>query len=188
MRVLLALIVVIYLVGVGVALSPTVQNKWTSVPASEFATSVAQALPRASIPEHPAARLNGPARPEAADFHPSRLPQWLRPRRRRSEAGAPGTRLDVRGASRRLKPARSAAGRALAAPGRSLRRGRGPAQTQPGDAPISSAGPVTGRCRRRRRNPERRRSAGERKLPHPNGRSAVNGTPSGPPRPFGLHK
>ncbi|MGA2042198.1 MAG: hypothetical protein ABSG83_02390 [Roseiarcus sp.] len=48
MRVLLALIVVIYLVGVGVALSPTVQNKWTSVPASEFATSVAQALPGAA--------------------------------------------------------------------------------------------------------------------------------------------
>jgi hypothetical protein len=48
MRLLVALAVIIYLVGVGVALAPTVENKWSSVPASEFATSVAQALPGAA--------------------------------------------------------------------------------------------------------------------------------------------
>jgi hypothetical protein len=48
MRAFVALVVVVYLVGVGVALSPTVQNKWSSVPASEFASSVAEALPGAA--------------------------------------------------------------------------------------------------------------------------------------------
>ena len=48
MRALIALIVVIYLVGVGVALSPTVRDKWTSATAAELATSVAQDLPVAA--------------------------------------------------------------------------------------------------------------------------------------------
>jgi hypothetical protein len=47
MRLLLALIVIIYLVGVGVILAPTVGSKWNSEPASGFAESVAQALPDA---------------------------------------------------------------------------------------------------------------------------------------------
>jgi hypothetical protein len=47
MRMLIALIVIIYLVGVGVALSPTIQAKWGGASASELATSVAQALPDA---------------------------------------------------------------------------------------------------------------------------------------------
>ena len=47
MRALIALIVIIYLVGVGVALSPTIQAKWNSASASDLATSVAQALPDA---------------------------------------------------------------------------------------------------------------------------------------------
>ncbi len=47
MRVLIALIVVIYLVGVGVALAPTIQAKWTSASAADLATSVGQALPNA---------------------------------------------------------------------------------------------------------------------------------------------
>ena len=47
MRVLIALIVIIYLVGVGVALSPTIQAKWGGASASDLATSVTQALPNA---------------------------------------------------------------------------------------------------------------------------------------------
>ena len=47
MRTFIALVVIVYLVGVGVALSPTVQAKWASAPASELFTSVAQALPDA---------------------------------------------------------------------------------------------------------------------------------------------
>jgi hypothetical protein len=47
MRLLLALITIVYLVGVGVFLAPTVQSTWNSEPASGFAASVAQALPDA---------------------------------------------------------------------------------------------------------------------------------------------
>ncbi len=47
MRLLLALIIIVYLVGVGVILAPTVQSTWNSEPASAFAQSVAQALPDA---------------------------------------------------------------------------------------------------------------------------------------------
>ena len=57
MRALISLIVIIYLVGVGVALSPTIQAKWNSASASDLATSVGQALPNAiaageSLPQH----------------------------------------------------------------------------------------------------------------------------------------
>ncbi len=47
MRTLIALIVIVYLVGVGVVLSPTVRDKWSSVPASELTASLVQALPGA---------------------------------------------------------------------------------------------------------------------------------------------
>jgi hypothetical protein len=47
MRLLLALIVIIYLVGVGVVLSPTVRSTWDSEPASVLANRIAQALPDA---------------------------------------------------------------------------------------------------------------------------------------------
>ncbi len=47
MRALIALIAIIYLVGVGVVLSPTIQAKWNSASASDLATSVGQALPNA---------------------------------------------------------------------------------------------------------------------------------------------
>jgi hypothetical protein len=47
MRVFIALIVIIYIVGIGVELSPTIQAKWSDAPASNFATSVADALPNA---------------------------------------------------------------------------------------------------------------------------------------------
>ena len=47
MRALIALIVIVYLVGVGVVLSPTVQAEWNSGTASNFFASVGQALPNA---------------------------------------------------------------------------------------------------------------------------------------------
>ncbi len=47
MRIIIALIVIVYLIGVGVVLAPTFQAKWSSVPASELAASVGQALPNA---------------------------------------------------------------------------------------------------------------------------------------------
>ncbi|MGD1015272.1 MAG: hypothetical protein ABR863_02370 [Roseiarcus sp.] len=47
MRMLIALIVIVYLVGVGVVLSPTVRDKWNSVPAAELGASLVQALPNA---------------------------------------------------------------------------------------------------------------------------------------------
>ena len=48
MRLILTLIVIVYLVGVGVALSPTVQAKWNNGSASEFVANVAQELPSAA--------------------------------------------------------------------------------------------------------------------------------------------
>ncbi len=47
MRALIAVIVILYLVGVGVALSPTIQTNWATASASELAASVAQELPNA---------------------------------------------------------------------------------------------------------------------------------------------
>jgi hypothetical protein len=47
MRLLLAIIVIIYLVGVGVVLSPTIRSTWDSEPASALADHVIQALPSA---------------------------------------------------------------------------------------------------------------------------------------------
>jgi Flp pilus assembly pilin Flp len=44
---LIALLVIVYLVGVGVALSPTIKEKWNSAPASDLSASVVQALPDA---------------------------------------------------------------------------------------------------------------------------------------------
>ena len=47
MRLLLALIVILYLVGVGVVLSPTIRSTWNSEPASVLTDRVVQALPDA---------------------------------------------------------------------------------------------------------------------------------------------
>jgi hypothetical protein len=47
MRVLIALLVIAYLVGVGVALAPTIKANWSTGPASQFVESVATELPRA---------------------------------------------------------------------------------------------------------------------------------------------
>jgi hypothetical protein len=45
MRALLALIVIVYLVGVGVALAPTVESKWNTASAAELANSLGEDLP-----------------------------------------------------------------------------------------------------------------------------------------------
>ena len=47
MRLLLALIIIIYLVGVGVVLSPIIRSTWNSEPASALADHIVQALPDA---------------------------------------------------------------------------------------------------------------------------------------------
>ncbi len=47
MRAVMALIVIVYLVGVGVVLSPVFQAEWNSASASNLAASVGQALPNA---------------------------------------------------------------------------------------------------------------------------------------------
>jgi hypothetical protein len=47
MRLLIALIIIIYLVGVGVVLAPVIRENWNSETASAFADSVGQALPGA---------------------------------------------------------------------------------------------------------------------------------------------
>jgi hypothetical protein len=47
MRLLVAIIVIIYLVGVGVVLSPTIRSTWDSETASALADHVVQALPNA---------------------------------------------------------------------------------------------------------------------------------------------
>ena len=47
MRLLLAIIVIIYLVGVGVVLSPIIRATWNTEPASVLAEHVVQALPEA---------------------------------------------------------------------------------------------------------------------------------------------
>jgi hypothetical protein len=47
MRLLLALIIIVYLVGVGVVLSPVVRSTWNSAPVSVLAEDVAQTLPNA---------------------------------------------------------------------------------------------------------------------------------------------
>jgi hypothetical protein len=47
MRLLLALIIIIYLVGVGVVLSPVIRSEWNSEPASVLTDHIVQALPAA---------------------------------------------------------------------------------------------------------------------------------------------
>ena len=47
MRVIIALIVIVYLIGVGVVLAPTIQAKWTTVPASELTANVVEVMPSA---------------------------------------------------------------------------------------------------------------------------------------------
>ncbi len=47
MRALIALIVIVYLVGIGVVLAPTIRGKWNEGTAAELSASVAQALPAA---------------------------------------------------------------------------------------------------------------------------------------------
>ncbi len=48
MRMLIGWVVIIYLVGVGVAVSPTIGTKWDGASASDLAAGVAEALPNAA--------------------------------------------------------------------------------------------------------------------------------------------
>jgi hypothetical protein len=47
MRLLITLLVIAYLVGVGVALAPTIKANWSTAPTSQFVESVATELPTA---------------------------------------------------------------------------------------------------------------------------------------------
>jgi len=47
MRLLIAVTLIIYLVGVGVALAPTIQTNWSGATAAGLAGSLADALPGA---------------------------------------------------------------------------------------------------------------------------------------------
>jgi len=47
MRLIIALIVIVYLIGVGVVLAPTIEGKWNSGTAAELTASVGDALPGA---------------------------------------------------------------------------------------------------------------------------------------------
>jgi hypothetical protein len=72
MRLLIALIIIIYLVGVGVVLSPTVRSTWDSAPASALAQSVAQGTaqrPRLAGQSRPRDHGVLSARPELRTGH-----------------------------------------------------------------------------------------------------------------------
>ena len=61
MRSLIFIIVVVYLVGVGVVLAPTVRGKWNEGTASDLSASVLQALPGAlAWPARMYGSLTGP--------------------------------------------------------------------------------------------------------------------------------
>lgn len=47
MRAVIAMIIIVYLVGVGVALAPTIRDKWAVVPASVLLSDVSREMPRA---------------------------------------------------------------------------------------------------------------------------------------------
>ncbi len=47
LRGLIALIVIVYLVGIGVVLAPTIQANWSTATAAEFTSRIGQALPYA---------------------------------------------------------------------------------------------------------------------------------------------
>ena len=49
MRLLIGLIVMVYLVGVGVALAPVFQNNWNQITAAQTSAIVAQAVPGALL-------------------------------------------------------------------------------------------------------------------------------------------
>jgi hypothetical protein len=47
MRLLIALLLIAYLVGIGVTLAPTIKTNWSSAPVSQFVESIVEELPRA---------------------------------------------------------------------------------------------------------------------------------------------
>lgn len=48
MRMIITLLVIVYIVGIGVVLSPTIETKWSGASASDFTSSVMGALPYAA--------------------------------------------------------------------------------------------------------------------------------------------
>ena len=71
MRVFIALVVIIYLVGVGVELAPTFQANWSTSPTSRLAAIVASELPGAlSWPATVYRRVAGNNNAAAADTTP----------------------------------------------------------------------------------------------------------------------
>lgn len=48
MRGLISLLLIVYVVGIGVVLAPTIEAKWNSGSASDLAKSTTQALPNAA--------------------------------------------------------------------------------------------------------------------------------------------
>jgi hypothetical protein len=86
MRVLIALLVIVYLVGVGVALAPTIKANWSIGPASQFVESVARNCRERCLGRrrHIAALQSSPVRPSSvkreSDIRPFgrlRRPFWI---------------------------------------------------------------------------------------------------------------
>ena len=72
MRALIGLLVIIYLVGVGVALAPTIKANWNTASASEFVGRVATELPRAlswpaAVYRNIAEKPSSPEKPSAPE-------------------------------------------------------------------------------------------------------------------------
>jgi hypothetical protein len=76
MRSVLALIVMIYLVGVGIVLSQTIQSKWSAVSAADLSESVGQELPYAlAWPARLARELDASRRGTDASLRRSKPPE-----------------------------------------------------------------------------------------------------------------
>jgi hypothetical protein len=71
MRLFLALLVIIYLVGVGVTLAPTIRAKWSNSTASDLAASAVQELPVAlAWPATVYRSITGAAQPSPSTNQP----------------------------------------------------------------------------------------------------------------------
>jgi hypothetical protein len=69
MRMLIALLMIAYLVGVGVTLAPTIRASWSTAPASQFVAGVIAELPRAL--SWPATAYRGIAENQSAQEKPT---------------------------------------------------------------------------------------------------------------------
>ena len=76
MPLVLAMILIIYLVGVGIILSPPIESKWSVAPASDLSASVGQELPYAlAWPARLASQLNAYQRGATASQRESMPPR-----------------------------------------------------------------------------------------------------------------